>query len=206
VNLTHDNGYIITGSAYDDLYYLKLDSNGNIVWEDTYGGVEPDIGYCVHQTKDGGYIIAGVTYSFGAGFCDIWLVKLETQNNHPIKPILDGPLVGRPGRVYNFTVNSIDPDEDEIRYHLNWGDAESEVTDWYPSGDPLIVSHTWIDEGKYTITAYAEDRFGAISETATLIVNMPRTKAINTPFLNFLQSHPNMFPIIQRLFQRFGLQ
>jgi hypothetical protein len=37
--------------------------------------------------------------------------------------------------------------------------------------------------------------------------NVPRNRAHNTPFLNFLQNYPNMFPILQRLlFQRLGLQ
>ena len=44
-------------------------------WERTYGGSYDDYGWSVAQTSDGGYIIAGETYSFGAGGYDVYLGK-----------------------------------------------------------------------------------------------------------------------------------
>ena len=53
----------------------------------------------------------------------------------------------------------------------------------------------------------AMDTYGAESEWSDpLSVTMPRTRAITSPFLNFLQQHPNLFPILQILLQRLGLQ
>jgi hypothetical protein len=44
-------------------------------WSETYGGMDYDFGYSVVQTTDGGYAIAGETYSYGAGGTDVYLVK-----------------------------------------------------------------------------------------------------------------------------------
>jgi len=85
VNETSENGYIIVGSVYsfiksgEDVYLLKLNGNGNLIWEETYGGVLLDIGNSVQQTFDNGYIIAGYTASFGAGSYDFYLIKTEAD-------------------------------------------------------------------------------------------------------------------------------
>jgi len=69
-----------TANGYD-IYLLRLDRWGGKIWEKTIGGSDWEFGYCVHQTNDGNLIIAGGTYSYGAGNEDMYLVKTNLNGD-----------------------------------------------------------------------------------------------------------------------------
>jgi len=70
---TSDGGYIIVGekwknekfgndySDFPDIWLIKTDSQGNLIWEKTYGGSKSDYGYSVVQSTDGGFVVTGST-------------------------------------------------------------------------------------------------------------------------------------------------
>jgi hypothetical protein len=84
---TYNGGYAIVGYSYSfsagftDAYFVKTDANGNEIWWKTYKGLNDDYGYSIQQTSDSGYIIAGWTDSFGAGFFDVWLIKTDANGD-----------------------------------------------------------------------------------------------------------------------------
>jgi hypothetical protein len=83
---TSDGGYIVTGFTYSfggqsNVYLIKTNTSGDTSWTKTYGGLQQDEGHSVIQTNDGGYAIAGHTYSYGAGQSDIYFIKTNASGD-----------------------------------------------------------------------------------------------------------------------------
>jgi hypothetical protein len=103
IRQTTDGGYIVAGYSYSndgditghygttttiDYWVVKLDSTGTIQWQKSLGGTNSDGATSVQQTTDGGYIVAGSSYSndedvtghhgVAGGYCDYWIVKLNS--------------------------------------------------------------------------------------------------------------------------------
>jgi hypothetical protein len=82
---TADGGYVLGGDTASfgaggtDFWLIKVDGYGNMQWNKTYGGTSDDggEGTSAIQASNGGYVLCGTTYSFGAGNGDFWLVKTE---------------------------------------------------------------------------------------------------------------------------------
>ena len=84
IKQTSDGGFIMVGQTATvdwagDVYLVKTDANGVLVWSTAFGTAGKfDFGYSVRQTSDGGYIIAGLTNSTGAGLRDVLLLKTNS--------------------------------------------------------------------------------------------------------------------------------
>ena len=87
VQQTNDRGYIITGSTRSfsvgarDIYLLKTDSAGNLLWTKTFNAIGDDIGTFAQQTSDGGYVIAGSSQSSSLTNYDVDLIKTDANGD-----------------------------------------------------------------------------------------------------------------------------
>ncbi|MCX9010442.1 MAG: hypothetical protein OIN66_04885 [Candidatus Methanoperedens sp.] len=90
VHQTPDDGYILAGStksygAIQDAWLIKTNASGNIQWSKITGGAKSDSADSIQVTRDGGYIIAGSTASYGAGPVNAWLIKVGGEAVEPTK-------------------------------------------------------------------------------------------------------------------------
>ncbi len=126
-----------------------------------------------------------------------------SSNNPPNKPgTPSGPSSGKPSKSYSYSASTTDPDGDQVYYWFDWGDGTN--SGWvgpYNSGQTASVSHIWTAQGTYSIKVKAKDTNGAESVWSDpLSVSMPKTRQyINMPFLQFLENHPHMFPLLRQL-------
>jgi hypothetical protein len=81
---TPDGGYIAVGGTESfgagntDFWLLKTNAAGDLIWSRTFGGSGGDNAVAVQQIC-GGYVLSGVTGSFGAGASDFWLVATNAE-------------------------------------------------------------------------------------------------------------------------------
>jgi hypothetical protein len=113
VSQTQDGGYIITGetesfgAGYDDLYLIRTDSLGNMVWDTTYGGTEDDEGRDAHQTPDGGFIVAGTYGADGSPWDDVYVLKLSPDGSLDWNDAGTVNIGAPPDTVYTNSMQSV---------------------------------------------------------------------------------------------------
>jgi len=63
------------GAGGTDIWVLKLDASGNVVWQNTYGGPADDVGLSIALAQDGGVVVAGYCSAV-----DLWVLKLSSED------------------------------------------------------------------------------------------------------------------------------
>jgi hypothetical protein len=82
-----NDGDITNNQGITDWWVIKLQANGNLQWQKTYGGSNGDYVNCIQKANDGHYIIAGYTYSIDGGITnshgssDVWVIKIDDLGN-----------------------------------------------------------------------------------------------------------------------------
>ena len=84
---TNDGNYVVAGSTDNyshgnsDMFLIKYDTTGAVIWSKVWGGTGYDYAYSVVQTNDGGYVVAGYGSSFGAGSYSLMVVKYNSSGD-----------------------------------------------------------------------------------------------------------------------------
>ncbi len=148
VQQTADGGYIVAGytssfgAGEADIYLLKTDASGNLIWSKTYGGAHGDYGFAVKQTTDGGYIVSGITSSFGispyGNINDVYVLKTDASGN-----INWSKTYGQNGDDWSFGVVQTNDGGYAITGHTNT-DSTAALSDVYliktdANGDTLFT-------------------------------------------------------------------
>jgi hypothetical protein len=87
------------GAGNSDVYVVKTNANGEVIWQRTYGDNQWNVGYDVAQTRDGGYIITGTSEVAGGNARDLYLLRLDATGNK-----LWERTYGATGDDYGFAV------------------------------------------------------------------------------------------------------
>lgn len=183
---TTDGGYILAGytsssngdvtlnKGGDDYWIVKLNASGTLEWQKTYGGSSDDQAYSVVQTTDGGYIVAGYSYSVDGditnwqGDKDYWILKLDAMGDiqwqkkyggddketaYSIKQTLDGGYIVA-GNSYSY---------DGVIRPIN-----GDITDFHGGVDGWIVklSSMGTIEWQKCMGGTSVDGFYSIEQTA----------------------------------------
>jgi dipeptidyl aminopeptidase/acylaminoacyl peptidase len=86
-------------------------------------------------------------------------------NNRPDPPLITGPSEGYVDSTYTFTLLGKDPDSNNIKLRVAWGDADtSDWTEYIHSGETTQVSHIWTEPGAYTLRGQAMDWKDSVSD------------------------------------------
>jgi len=201
-----------------EIDYTVLATSMEIVVEGDSGPIE-DALVCLSQ--ESGFYAKGRTGSSGTISLDTTTAIIEEEvtlvvsaHNYltffdafllnqvpaiPNKP--EGPSSGEPNKEHTFTTITIDPDDDKVYYMWRWGDGTySEWLGPFNSDETAPATHKWSDAATYGIRVKSKDIYDSETDwSEKFYFNVEKSRAFNRPFFNFLESHPNLFPLLQQL-------
>jgi hypothetical protein len=135
------------------------------------------------------------------GQLDIYFEYMKlSEGSAPGAPDIDAPASTKSATPVAVTFNAADPDNDDVKIHIDWGDGNTEVTDFVGSGTDVTVTHTYEYTGEeydVIIKAYAEDANGLIGPEAQQSMMVPRN---NAKIFELFDIFPNLFRLLNLIF------
>ncbi len=189
IQLTSKGTYNDGNWHYVEIYYNGISSEPTVeLYVDNE--LDSNITYWVcpfysdqfYKSKIGTRSYDSTNYFMGS-IDEVKIIKYP-KGNEQVPPSIDGPIIGDKGVKYDYTFKTNDPEEDDIWLYIDWGDGTFE--EWigpYSSGEKVIKSHTWYENGAYEIKAKSKDiwHFSRFSDPYVVIVG---NQAPNAPTIN----------------------
>lgn len=146
---------------------VQIDDNG---WDMAEGTVEWEYVWDTTTVTDGPHMIQAISTDGSLQSGTVTVPVIVNNNNEApnIPVIIDAPTTGHTEQVCTFTVQSTDPDNDNVRYGFDWNN-DNTIDGWTPmhsSGESVSISHSWPygSAGTYDVRVIAEDSLGEQSQ------------------------------------------
>ena len=183
-----DDGIIYFGFDKRDYYpeggwIFALDLNGTELWRKTIANDYTSSSPCIGAD---GTVYIGSDWSKRIGPGNSWALTgyihafgpIES-NKPPNSPEITGPVEGNTGLEYDHWFTASDPDNNPIRYYIDWGD--NTTTNWtreYAPRETMVMEHIWNQSGNYTIRAKVKDILDEESEWGTYTITIDTLPSI----------------------------
>jgi hypothetical protein len=186
-----ETGDVLNIPHYHVILFVEfLNNEKTLIRTIEAGGGYPNVNehiYTILSVSDDDFYVTLAGYPLDREF---GLYRYNYIAQTPFPPIIDGPTSGKIKENYSYTISTIDPEEDDIYYCIDWGDGNYEG--WsgpYSSGTEIALSHQWDKEGTFPIRVKSKDTNEHQSGWCDpLEVNMPKSK-INSPLLKLIKNH-----------------
>jgi PKD repeat protein len=154
----------------------SYDIDGQIVsWQWSFGdGINASGVVVTHIYAKAGTYAVSLTVTDNDGATDTFhtTAQIRTPNQPPLKPSLSGPKEGNRNTSYVFDMVTTDPENDDVRYVVLWGDGSQDNSSFSSSGQSIQMSHKWSLLGFYIVRIYAVDPSNATSEENEFVMGI----------------------------------
>jgi hypothetical protein len=216
---TNDGGFILTGGTYTtettnkfDIWLIKTDNAGEIIWDKIYGGSEHETAWSIQQTTDGGYIICAEIEVGGLDKYNIKLLKTDSTGELLWEKIFGGFNWQRGWAVQQTTDGGyaiagdtfVGPRVDGLLIKTD-STGEKQWSKTYGNYNTDITLHVeQTNDGGYILTGYHQPKRFEYRDLWIIKTddegNVARNRIITNTFLmRFLERFPNAFPLLRQI-------
>ena len=158
-----DSSYVMAGYTSSsgvggyDVFLVKADKAGNLIWQKTIGGADWDFANSMNATADGGFIIAGTTYSYGHGNADGYVIKTDANGD----------------TTWTKTFGGLK--DDEFKSIIQTSDGNYALTGYTKSYSDSLGDGWIFKLGTLGDSLYSKSVGGAYSDVLNNVIELPNT-------------------------------